>query len=48
MLVLIGEKDELVLTWMGMSILDATKSPKGSPSIIIRDVPHENAWDQRQ
>lgn len=47
MLVLVSEKDELVPNWMGMGILDATKS-KGRPSVIIRDSLHENAWEQRQ
>jgi hypothetical protein len=47
MLVLLSEKDELVPNWMGMAILNATKS-EGRPSVVIRDALHENAWGQGQ
>lgn len=47
MLVLLSEKDELVPNWMGMAILDATKS-EGRSSVVIQDALHENAWEQRQ
>ncbi|KAF9647300.1 hypothetical protein BDM02DRAFT_3170324, partial [Thelephora ganbajun] len=47
MLVLLSEKDELVPNWMGMGILNATKS-KGRSSVVIRDALHENAWEQGQ
>lgn len=46
-LILVSEKDELVPNWMGVGILDATKSEGGS-SVIIRDALHENAWEQKQ
>ena len=47
MLVLLSEKDELVPNWMGMGILNATKSKERS-SVVIRDALHETAWEQRQ
>lgn len=47
MLVLLSEKDELVPNWMGMGILNATKS-KGTSSVVIRDALHETAWEQGQ
>ena len=45
MLVLLSGKDELVPNWMGMGILNATKS-EGRSSVVIRDALHENAWEQ--
>jgi hypothetical protein len=47
MLVLLSEKAELILNWMGTGILNATRS-KGRSSVIIRDALHENAWEQRR